>query len=54
MKSTCYTTITMSGTKQRKDKDLGPEKDKHRGREFNSLRSCKYPPLPRGDHQARR
>ena len=28
MKSSCYTTITMSGTKQQKDKDLG--------REFNS------------------
>ena len=29
MKSSCYTTITMSGTKQQKDKDIG--------REFNSL-----------------
>lgn len=41
MKSTCYTAIMESGTRQQKDKDLGSEKDKQRGREFNSLRSCK-------------
>ena len=37
MKSTCYTGIMEGGTKQQKDKDLGREKDKQRGREFNSL-----------------
>ena len=54
MKLTCYTAIMDGGTKQRKDKDLGRDKDKQRGPEFNSIRSCKPPPLPRGDHQARR
>lgn len=37
MKTSCYTGIMEGGTKQQKDKDIGPEKDKHRGREFNSL-----------------